>query len=79
MYMRTIPSKKLSNFRKRKIHIAQHHTPNVIYVCVLSHVNWKSRERPADVSNSASEKQKLWKGWKQGNISKESIYNQRKK
>ena len=54
--MRTIPSKKLSNFRKRKIHIAQHHTPNVIYVCVLSHVSWKSRERPADVSNSAGEK-----------------------
>ena len=42
MYMFTIPLITLSNFRKRKIRIAQHHMPNVIYACILSHACGKS-------------------------------------
>ena len=45
MYMCTIPLIKLSNFRKRKMHITHHCTPNVIYACILSHGYWKSPER----------------------------------
>ena len=45
MYMCTILLLKLSNFRKRKIHITHHCTSKVIYACILLHTFWKSPER----------------------------------
>ena len=44
MYMHTTPLIKLSNFRKRKIHIVQHWTPNIIFASILSHASNKPPE-----------------------------------
>ena len=44
MYMHTTPLIKLSNFRKRKIHIAHHWTPNIIFTSILSHASNKTPE-----------------------------------
>ena len=44
MYRHKIPLVKLSNFRKRKIHIIHHHMANIVYACILSHLCWKSPE-----------------------------------
>ena len=43
--MPTIPLMKLWNIRKRNIHITYHHTPNLVYACILPHTSWKSPER----------------------------------
>ena len=36
---------KLQHFRKRKMHIIHHCTPNSIYVCILPQTCWESPER----------------------------------
>ena len=43
--MCTIILIKLHNFRKRKIYIAHHRTPNLIYAFILSHMHRKCPER----------------------------------
>ena len=43
--MCTIILIKLHNFRKRKIYIAHHCTPNLIYAFILSHMHRKCPER----------------------------------
>ena len=45
MYIHIISLTKLENFRKTKIDIAHHHTPNSICMCILPHVHWKYPER----------------------------------
>ena len=49
MYMHIIPSIKLQNLRKRKIHITHHCMPNSIYVCILPCTCWKSPEKACDM------------------------------
>ena len=51
--MCSIPLIKSWNLRKRKIQIAHNRMPNIIYMCILSHICWKSPEWPWSVDQKA--------------------------
>ena len=42
---------RVSNIRKRKIHIVHHLMPNSIYTCIFRHTWWKSSEKACQVFN----------------------------